>query len=352
MRLRHPSLLAACSLLSFFSAQADVVVLKNGENIVGTIVREDDEKYVVEVNVTGTIRDEKTIARADVVRIERQPEDEKAFLKLAGLAPAPELLPVEGYEERIAQLEGFLKEYPDSSNAAKAKELIESLKEELAVISAGGIKFGEGIIPADEYEANAYEYDARIAEKKIRDAASRRDMLGALRMFDEYEARFGQPVGRDGLASLMLQVLAAYGASIADNLASLDSRLSERESGLSRMAPDDRARSERALKEQMDELTERFNEEKSSRMKWVTPHAFHKESLDEAQRQVTAEVARLGKEAPAPETPLAEVYRSAWEKLLGGTDEQKNAVIEEAKANKLPEYYLTKLRERAGLPVE
>ena len=72
MRFRHPSLVAACCLLPLFPAKADVIILKNGENIVGTIVREDEEKYVVEVKVTGTIRDEKIIPRAEVVRIKSE----------------------------------------------------------------------------------------------------------------------------------------------------------------------------------------------------------------------------------------------------------------------------------------
>lgn len=351
MRFHPPSIIAACCFLSLLPARADVIFLKNGEKIEGRILSENDERYVIEIKFTGTIRDEKIIPRAEVERIERESEDEKAFLKIADLVPAPELLSEEGYEERIALLEGFIKDHPASPKAGKAKEMAEALGEELAVIAAGGIKFGEELITADAYEANAYEYDVRIAENSIRDASTRGDMLGALRLFDEYETRFGQPEGRDGVAALMLQVLGAYSARIAESLASLDSRLKVRESGLARMAPDDRARTERALKEQMEEITERYKEEKSSGVKWLTAHAFHKESLDEAQREVTAEIDRIGKESqlPKPEIPLAEVYQTAWEKLLGGTEEQKKAVIDEAKAKRLPEYYLAKLRERAGL---
>lgn len=352
MRYLTQSFVAACCLLCVPTTKADIIILKNGERIVGSLLREDGDNYVVDVKITATIHDEKLVPRADVLRIERKPEDEKSFAQIADLFPTPELLSEEGYAERIGKIEGFLKDHPESYMAGKAKDMMKSLNEELAIIAAGGIKFGEAIISADEYAANAYEYDARIAEKKIRDAVSRRDMLGALRQFDGYETSFGEPEGRVGLAALMLQVLGTYSASIAESLASLDSRVAARESGLTRMSPDDRVKSQRALDAELEQLTERFQEEKSTSMKWITPHAYHKESLEEAQRQAAAEITRLDKREPAPETPLAELYRTAWKKLQGGTDEEKKAVLDDAKAKRLPETYLAKLRERGGLPQE
>jgi hypothetical protein len=49
------------------------------------------------------------------------------------------------------------------------------------------------------------------------------------------------------------------------------------------------------------------------------------------------------------EVPVAETYRLAWGKLAAGTEEEKKAVLEDAKKNGLPEPYLVKLRERAGI---
>jgi hypothetical protein len=347
-----PSILATCCLLFSLTATADIIVLKNGEKLEGQIIREDEEKYVVEVKVSASIRDEKVIPRAEVDRIEKETEEEKAFRAIAHLAPAPELTAKEEYEARIEKLEEFVRTHPDSDRAGKVREMIDALGSELDVVSLGGIKIGEELIGADEYASNEYAYDARIWEKRIKDAASRGDFLGALRSFDAYETRFGDSEGRAGLTAFMLQVLGAYRDTVADSLASLDSRIHERELGLERMAAENRVKSERAIQEQMESLAKRFADEKAANMKWVTPDAFHKESLDETLRQITAEADRLGRPAETPETPLAEVYRDAWKKLSGGTDEEKKAVLEDAKAKKLPEYHLAKLRERANLPAE
>lgn len=352
MRFSIVSLTAAFFSLSPIPVSADVLIMKNGKKIEGTVLREEGDHYVVEVYVTKRIRDEKLIPRAEVLKIEKTPEFEKAFAEVADLSPAPELLSEEGYAERIEKLKEYIEAFPGSPKTKDVEGKIKSLEEELTLIKGGAIKFGEGIISAEEYEANAYEYDALIAEKKIKEAVNRRDFLGALRGFDSYETSLGTPEGRAGLAALMIQVLGAYSASIAENLASLESRLAVRESGLARMSPADQAKSKLALDTELAQLAERLLEEKTAQMKWITPHAYHKESLEEAQRQATAEMTRLAQREPEPETPLAELYRTAWEALQSGTDEEKKLVLDNAVAKKLPETYLVKLRERAGLPEE
>ena len=55
MKLRIPPIAAAtCFLLANF-AVADIIFLKDGGKIEGTLVREDDDNYVMEVQVSGTI---------------------------------------------------------------------------------------------------------------------------------------------------------------------------------------------------------------------------------------------------------------------------------------------------------
>lgn len=325
--------------------------MKSGERIEGKVLRETAESYIIEVKVTGTIRDEKILPRADVSFIEKEEPDDVAFKGLGGLVPAPELLDKQGYESRIEKLEDFLKAYPESKNAKEVKAMIDELGDELVIVAAGGIKFGEGLVSPEDYEANAYDIDARIAEKHIKEAVARRDLLGALRMFSDYGTKFGEPEGRPGMAALMLQVLNAYKQSLEENLASLDERVAARKAGLANMSTEDRAKTEAALKEQMERLEKRFADEKAAGQKWLTPDAFYKESMDEALRAVATETASLERVAEGTplEMPLAEAYHKAWVKIADGTEEEKKKVFEEAKTRRLTPFYLEKLRIRAGL---
>ncbi len=330
---------------------ADTIVMKDGEKIEGRVLREANDEYVIEVRVSETIRDERKVAVGDVEKIEKEQPDIKAFGKIEDLVPTPELLPVAAYEARIEKVESFIEEYPKSGKASKAKEMLDYLSEELITVRAGGIKFGEEMIAADDYMANAYEYDAMISARKIKEAVARREFVGALRLFTTYEKDFSGASGRDEIVSLIRQVLSAYKATIDESLASIDSRIEKRQAGLASMAGEDRVQTERALADQEEMIAARYEEEKGSNEAWITPDSYHKESLTDALRQVENETRRLDSPAAAvqSETPVAEAYRLAWGRLSGGTPEEKNAVIAEAAQSGLSEKYLSLLRERGGI---
>lgn len=350
MRFRNLLLLAASWLQFSHIAPADIIVLKSGEKLSGEILREVDGKYVVEVRVSASIKDEKIIPRADVTRIEKEAEDEKAFRSIADLVPAPDLLSLENYVVRIEKLESFLKNHPNSVRAKQVKQMLDTLGVEHDLVMAGGFKLGNELVTSEDYSADALAHDSRIAEKKIRDAVARGDFLAALRMHDEYELNFGVSERSADLSALIVQVMGAYQSKVAESLASLESRLQEREDGLMRMSPEDKLKSERAIREETEALQKRFADEKAARVKWITPDAFVKESMTETLRLITLETARLERKSVDPGDSLAEIYRDSWEKLSGGTDLEKKAVLDAAKSKRLPEIYLAKLRERSALP--
>jgi len=345
-----PSIIAGC-LCSLQFATADIIVMKNGDEVEGRVLREEGDNYVLEVKFSSTIREEKIVPKSDVKSIRKEEPDVKAFGKLEGLVPTPELLTIAGYEKRIESIEEFIKANPKSGKVPKAKEMLDVLGEELKTVREGGIKFGEEMVPGDDYMANAYEFDAKIAESQIKEAVARRDFLSALRQFSAYEKKFGDADGRASVVSLITQVLKAYGASIDESLANLESRLAKRQAGLVSMTPEDRGKTQRALDEESSRIATRFGIEKAALEPWITPDTFHKESLDEAKRQVDSEATRLGNKQPdtALTQPVAESYRVAWGKVGGGTDEEKSKAIDEARTNKVPDVYLEKLRDRAGL---
>ena len=66
----HPlrTLFTSLALLPFL-AQADTFVLTNGDKIDGSIIRETDKSYIVEVNIAKTIKEEREIPKDKVLRI-------------------------------------------------------------------------------------------------------------------------------------------------------------------------------------------------------------------------------------------------------------------------------------------
>lgn len=355
MEKRISSIIAAGCLVLIQSAAADIIALKDGEKINGTIIREDGDDYIVEVVISGTIRDERRIARNDVKFIDKKGDDEKAFEEIGIPVPIPDLVEKGVYEEWLSKLEAFIKDYPESPKSKEAKELLDTVGSEHAVIAAGGIKFGGEMVSADDYEANAYEYDGKIAEKRIRNAVARRDFLSSLRLYSEYREQFGQSEESQGMDALILQVLGAYKATLDENMSSLERRLEKRKSGLASMTMEDRAKTERALEEQMEKIQKRYDKEKAAGQKWVTPDSFHKQSMDEALREVGSETARLSAlPEPKPlDVPLAKVYRVAWGKISDAVAEEKGMIVEVSEeVETKPDKATVEERKRAALALE
>ncbi len=348
--------LVTLSLLALaLSASADIFVLKDGTRLEGTILSQTADSYLLEVQVTKSIKDERTVAKADVKEIESEKLDEKAFEPLSGLVPVPDLTSSEEYDRRIVAMNAFLKAYPSSEKAKEAQGILSTLKEEAVLVSAGGIKLNGKIIPADEYKADAFELDSRVAEMKIRQQAASSDWLGALRSFETFKEDYRSSLAYNDLLPLIQQVLQAYESRISELARTLANRKSQQESGLEQMSVSARANTEAALREEMKAFEIVYENEKKSRISWVTPHQMHKGSLDDTLRAITQE--RRGLSSSNNEVvDGGKLYREAWSALQSGElNESTKTAVDAVKKAHLPDRYFENLKEvakAAGLELQ
>jgi hypothetical protein len=342
-----PFLCFSCLVL-IDHASADTVLLNNGESYKGKIIFENDDYCTIEVQVTETIKDEKKFLKTNVKSITIVPEDLEKFEALKGLIPTPDFQEVKEYKDQIQKVELFVKEFSKSSKVEIAKKIVEELKAELEIISLGGMKFDGEMVSAAEYFANAYAYDQSLAVKLIHEDIEQRNYLGAIKLFSDYESKFGNGADREKLVPIMKQVLFTYKVSLSGSLANFDSRMKKREMGLARMSMGDRQRTERALEEQMVNLKARYDREKSTKNSWITPDANFKESLVDAIRQVDNEMKRL--DNPQKSTleiiSLEDSYRQAWEQLPNASEDERKEILDRLKRERMPEYYINVMSAR------
>ncbi len=340
--------LSICCLLLLGQASADRVLLKNGEIHEGKVIFEDDTHCVLEIQVTKTIKDEKKFLKSDIRSIKKSVPDAEEFEKISELVPVPDLLEVADYAPRITKVEAFIENFPQSNKIPAAKKILDDLTAELSLISLGGLKFSGKMISAEEYLANAYTYDQTIAIQKMNRDMGLRNYLGALRSFADYESKFADGETRQQLLPKIKQVLVAYQMSLKESLMGYDALVKTREIGMSRMSNLDRMNSERALAEEKASLTARFEREKMMKNSWVTPDAYHKDSLTEALRQVENEIKRLNTPSKnkALIKSLEDTYREAWEKLPNANAKEQKDIMGILKRDRMPEYYMTKLQAR------
>src|SRR6478609_9740304 len=136
---KKPSLAALCFLIPL-ACQADTFTLKDGTKFDGKILSETSTSYVIEVQVSKSIKDERTVAKASVIRVEREMPDLKAFESIAKLVPTPDLLSSDEYQIKMAAVRKFLKDYPTSIRAKAAQSILDTLTKEFTPVGAGGIK--------------------------------------------------------------------------------------------------------------------------------------------------------------------------------------------------------------------
>jgi len=321
----------------------DVFILKDGGRIEGRILQENPDSYLIEINISKSIKDERLVPKAELLKIEREQPDLIAFKKIEGLYPAPDLLAAPHYEERIAAVQAYLKEFPYSAKSNQAKEMLKTLQAESLQVADGGIKLDGEIFSVQQYRANAYELDARIAAMKIRKSADAGNWLAALREFTDFEQDFAGSPSYEALRPLIRKVIITYRDQISALLTSLDARQKARLDGLERMTLEDRANSEIALAEEAASLDARYQNEKSSKFRWPTIHPFHKSSLEDTVRLAEQELSRLQTVSNTQAEDGAQAFRDAWRAVHSGDLQSKSEALALARTARLPSRYLQML---------
>ncbi len=345
---KNPAIAALCYLSIALPCFADTFTLKDGTVLEGTIVSETADSYVLDVQITKSIKDERTVAKADVVKIGREKADEKAFEALGKLTPTPDFMAADDYLVKIAAVEKFLKANGLSPKAKDAKEILATLKAESAEVTAGGIKMNGKMISAADYAPNAYELDARVQEAKIRSLVKDGQLIPALRVYSDFDRDYRTTLSYGALAALIKQVIQSQVNEAKQALQTLPTRIKERDLGLQRMSSEDRGSTDAAIKEEAAAIDARYKAEKDAKQKWVTISPFHKASLEDTVRLGETELVRLGKVKTDLGIDGGRAYRDAYSAVHSDANAAAvNTAITAAKTAQVPVRYLAPLEAAA-----
>jgi hypothetical protein len=342
-------LLRLFPLLALSSAMADSFELKDGTKFEGTILREEGSDYIIQVQITKSIKDERRIPKADVVSQVAEKKDETAFLEIAKLVPTPDLLEEAQYAARVKKAEAFIKEFPKSPKAADVRKIYDDLETERAVVAAGGVKFGGKMISAAERAPKAYALDASIVATTLKSAVEAGDILGALRTWSKLETQFPGSTAYRETVPFMVKVMRSHLANVDATLAGFDARTKSRASGLEGMSGNDRARSEQAIKEEQDLYLARVAQEKAAGIKWLSLDPFVKQPLEETKRMLENEIRRLTNLDPGNLRNTEQAYEEAYAAVTKAeaTPQEVQAAISKAKSANLPTAYVEILTKAA-----
>lgn len=327
---------------------ADTIRMRNGTEYEGEVVSEQDDHYVVKIQVTKSIRDERKIPKNEVLEIVAEKKDEVAYEKIKDLVPTPDLLTVEDYDTRISAVESFLRTYKDSSYVKDADKILEVLDAEQGELAKGGIKFEGKMIHASDRESRAYPLDARIAASRVTSLANAGDTIGALRAWSVLEDDYSSSTAYRETIPFALKLMQAQLSYVNRNLETIDQRIEKREDGLAQIPVRDRERSKQAIDEQTAAYEARIAKEKKDGVDWLTLDPYHKDPLNEAKRKLEQEIQKLRKLDPSSLPDGDEAWSEAWKTVNGAADRAATTnAIAAARSARLPAKYISMLEARA-----
>ncbi|MGB6219834.1 PTPDL family protein [Haloferula sp.] len=329
-------------------AHADTIRMRNGTEYEGEVVSEKDDHYVVKIQVTKSIRDERKIPKSEILEIVAEKKDEIAFDEIRGYVPTPDLLTLKQYDQRIADVEKFMSTYPKSSHLKDADKLLKTLDAEREVVAAGGLKFEGNMIKASERTSKAYPLDARIAAAKVVEYGDAGNTTAALRAWSDLEQRFGSSSAYADSIPYVLKMMSDHLKKIERSLSTYDQRVKEREDGLTRIAQRDQERTKRAIADQSAAYTAKLAQEKEEKVKWPSLDPYHKQPMSETKRMLESEITKLDRFDPARLPNGEDAWNNAWQAVNGSADPQEaTKAISEARSARLPDEYIIILESRA-----
>lgn len=284
---------------------ADVVVLKDGKRLEGTITDEKPDKIHMRYKLTPKIWDDKDIPRTDIVEIIKQKPEEVELIELKKELPTPDLMTAEKYENLIQdRLRPFVNRYPASPEAAEAEKMIAQLQEEKEKVVAGGIKMeGKWLTPEEakgqNYNIRAYEIYTQMHTKAVA-----KDYAGALKEFEKMSPSSQGGYGQQAQGGYALSpyypkaveevvaVLTNYEAQVEQMIKDQPALQKMRDDGLKKLIEPDLSRTKAAIEREKEQWKTTSDVERKN-SKWFTPYKYDIGTLKSLSASIVAEKTRL-----------------------------------------------------------
>jgi len=274
------------SLLVAFAAPVfgDIFTLKDGTTLDADIIEKTLEEYVLEVRITKSIKERRTIKREDVASVERVSQADTEFEKIAKLAPAPPFLSVEGYDEI----------------------------------------------------------------QKFKALTSARSYTAALRQYDGLESEFfGSQAHRDAVP-LMTKLVSTYRAILLPQLDGFEKSEMQRMQSIEQLSDTDIARAKAADMAHAEQFEKVWMKEKESSQRWLSTNLKDANSIENTVVALENELDRLVAVnedlAKIPET--GGLFKAGWE-AAGKKEQQKlEDIFDQMDAAGIDEHYIDQLVDR------
>jgi hypothetical protein len=220
--IRPSWLILPLALLFAVQSWADSVTLKTGEQITGTIKSQSDTEVVIDVPVSASITDERTIEKTDIAKIDQAQPDQIAYQQLIQVQPNPQSsYSADAYDQILSSLNAFITSYPNSTYLPEIKKLQATFADEKKHVDAGEFKYLGKWISHEEAQRRSVQIGGQQAYATMSQQATSGDFVGAMQTFAIIEQNYKATRCYPLAVALAQQVLARLVPQLNERLIAL-----------------------------------------------------------------------------------------------------------------------------------
>ena len=229
-----------CLALLTASASADIITLKTGERIEAVIASETATEMTLELQISAGIKDERTVKKADVVKIDRVAPDEAAYRAIMNLLPGKNSLLPAQYAGILTTLNDFGTKFPESTHLADVKLAATAFQADKKRVDAGEVKLDGNWLSKAEAQRQRVQIGGVQFFNAMKNANAAGDAIGALNAFATLEKNFGGARVLPDAIDLARQILPALKPAIERAIENQKINEAERVLGVKNALPLDR----------------------------------------------------------------------------------------------------------------
>jgi hypothetical protein len=329
----------AATALGVSSSLADTITLKSGKVLEGKVLEESATEYILEVQITSTIKDRKTVKKTDVESIVAEAPDLKPYEALKNTLPTPDQLSEAAYRGLIEPVRSFVEKHPKSEHIGEVKKMLAVLEEESKRVEAGDVKLSGQWIPKADWDSNAYELDAQLVLGKIKLAARRGQYRQAMLASDELSKSFPFSEALNESEDIAKTILPNYLRIISAKAATAKEKFEQREKNLNNLPSRDAKRVKLEIDAQTDRHNAEMEEARESRTKWLPENDFDEKGLKNLERSISTAISSLSRPARDKKN-FSQLYRDAWVAASKGDVKTTEKIVNNLRSGRVADKYM------------
>jgi hypothetical protein len=314
------------ALLAFFCGtnllNADILMLKNGNKVEGTILGQNDQGVKMKYRLTPKIMDEKVFPMAEIDKVIRQTPQEVEVVDLRKVLPTADLMKADEYEQLIQdRLRPFVNKYPGTPEAKEVEDIIAKLQEEKTMVSNGQIKLEGKWLSVKESKAEAFNIEAYRIIQSMRSKAAKQDYAAALRDFDRLISPPPAYRGSTYYVQAIPEVLTILDkwTSALDKMSSEQPQLDQaRKEGLKKLQEPELSKTKNAINDELNKWRAAYEAERRQKLRWTEPYKYDLPSIQNAQKEAVQERTRLQNMDVDAAKQVAEQFTNCYRKIGEG----------------------------------